>query len=132
MRCLTLDYNSNTTYSEISEANIKSSTSSTGGLVSGRRFRQALTASTTTELSETSRLPASTSLLTTHANTTIPDTGATSSQMHLPVVTADDNGKTLRVVNGEWALVDETNVYTGSGAPSQSLGNNGDIYLETS
>lgn len=67
-----------------------------------------------------------------HADTTIPDTGYTSSQMHLPEVTSADNGKTLRVVDGEWALVEETNVYTGSGAPSQSLGNNGDIYLETS
>lgn len=67
-----------------------------------------------------------------HAKTTIPDTGYTSSQMHLPEVTSTDNGKTLRVVDGEWALVEETNVYTGSGAPSQSLGNNGDIYLETS
>ena len=67
-----------------------------------------------------------------HADTTIPDTGYTSSQMHLPAVTSADNGKTLRVVDGEWALVEETNVYTGSGAPSQSLGNNGDIYLQTS
>ena len=67
-----------------------------------------------------------------HTSTTIPDAGYTSSEMHLPEVTSADNGKTLRVVDGEWALVDETNVYTGSGAPSQSLGNNGDIYLETS
>ena len=67
-----------------------------------------------------------------HTSTTIPDTGYTSSEMHLPEVTSADNGKTLRVVDGEWALVEETNVYTGSGAPSQSLGNNGDIYLQTS
>ena len=67
-----------------------------------------------------------------HTGTTIPDTVYTSSQMHLPEVTADDNGKTLRVVNGEWALVSETNVYSGSGEPSQSLGEEGDIYLQTS
>lgn len=130
--CITLDYDTNTTYSEITEANIKSATSSTAGTITGRRFRAGLTASTATELSETSRLPAATSLLTTHANTTIPDTAYTSSQIHLPAVTADDNGKTLRVVNGEWALVSETNVYSGSGEPSQSLGEEGDIYLQTS
>lgn len=72
------------------------------------------------------------SAIQNHADTTIPDTGYTSSEMHLPEVTSADNGKTLRVVDGEWALVEETNVYSGSGAPSQSLGNNGDIYLETS
>lgn len=50
----------------------------------------------------------------------------------LPTVTSSDNGKILRVVNGTWALVDPATIYSGSGTPQQSLGNDGDIYLQTS
>ena len=50
----------------------------------------------------------------------------------LPTVTAADNGKILAVVNGAWALVSPSTIYTGSGTPSDSDGNNGDIYLQTS
>lgn len=50
----------------------------------------------------------------------------------LPAVTAADNGKILQVVNGQWQLVTPTVVYTGAEAPSNTLGNNGDIYLQTS
>ena len=67
---------------------------------------------------------------TTHSAKTI--TSRTSSEMHLPAVTASDNGKILRVVNGAWALVDPTTIYTGSGQPSSDLGTDGDIYLQTS
>lgn len=49
----------------------------------------------------------------------------------LPTVTAADNGKILMVVNGAWALVTPSTIYTGSGTPSSSQGNDGDIYLET-
>lgn len=49
----------------------------------------------------------------------------------LPSVTAADNGKILMVVNGAWALVSASTIYTGTGAPSDSDGNNGDIYLQT-
>ena len=49
----------------------------------------------------------------------------------LPAVTASDNGKILRVVNGAWALVDPVTVYTGAATPSSSLGEDGDIYLQT-
>lgn len=49
----------------------------------------------------------------------------------LPTVTAADNGKILMVVNGAWALVSPTTIYTGTGTPSSSQGNNGDIYLQT-
>lgn len=49
----------------------------------------------------------------------------------LPTVTASDNGKILRVVNGAWALVDPVTVYTGASTPSSSLGEDGDIYLQT-
>jgi hypothetical protein len=50
----------------------------------------------------------------------------------LPTVTTADEGKILRVSNGAWALVVPSSIYTGSGAPDNSLGNNGDIYLQTS
>ena len=50
----------------------------------------------------------------------------------LPAVTASDNGKVLRVVNGVWSAVTSLNVYSGSNSPDNSLGNNGDIYLQTS
>ena len=50
----------------------------------------------------------------------------------LPTVTSSDNGKTIRVVNGVWTATDPLNVYSGSNAPDNSLGNNGDIYLQTS
>ena len=50
--------------------------------------------------------------------------------IHLPVVTASDNGKVLQVVNGVWTLVTPVTVYTGSNTPSDSLGNNGDIYIQ--
>ena len=67
---------------------------------------------------------------TAHSATTIPS--AVSAQMHLPTVTAADNGKILMVVNGAWALVSPTTIYTGSGTPDSSQGNDGDIYLQTS
>ena len=50
----------------------------------------------------------------------------------LPSVTAADNGKVLMVVNGAWAAVMPTTVYTGTDAPLSSIGNDGDIYLQTS
>ena len=50
----------------------------------------------------------------------------------LPAVTASDNGKILQVVNGAWALVSPTTVYTGTDVPLSSVGNDGDIYLQTS
>ena len=50
--------------------------------------------------------------------------------IHLPAVTSSDNGKVLQVVNGVWTLVTPVTVYTGSNTPSDSLGNNGDIYIQ--
>ena len=50
----------------------------------------------------------------------------------LPAVTATDNGKILQVVNGAWTLVTPTTVYTGTDVPLSSVGNDGDIYLQTS
>ena len=56
-------------------------------------------------------------------------TGNTS--IHVPAVTASDNLKVLQVVNGAWVVTTPTIVYSGNGTPSNSLGNNGDIYLQT-
>lgn len=53
-------------------------------------------------------------------------------QSGLPAVTAADNTKILQVVNGVWTLVTPNTVYTGTDAPLSSLGNDGDIYLQTS
>lgn len=50
----------------------------------------------------------------------------------IPAPTASDNGKILGVVNGAFAWITPTTIYTGSGTPSSSQGNNGDIYLQTS
>ena len=49
----------------------------------------------------------------------------------LPNVTSADNGKILMVVNGQWSAVNPTTIYTGTGTPDNSQGNNGDIYLQT-
>lgn len=49
----------------------------------------------------------------------------------LPSVSSSDNGKILQVVNGAWALITPASLYSGTETPSNSLGNNGDIYLQT-
>ena len=67
---------------------------------------------------------------TAHTATTIAN--GTSSQMHLPTVSASDNGKILLVKNGAWSLETPVSIYNGSSTPSSSLGNDGDIYLQTS
>jgi hypothetical protein len=67
---------------------------------------------------------------TTHTATTIAN--GTSSQMHLPTVSASDNGKILLVKNGAWSLETPVTVYSGSNAPNPNMGNDGDIYLQTS
>ena len=50
----------------------------------------------------------------------------------VPEPRSADNGKVLMVVNGAYALVSPTTLYTGSSAPSSSQGVNGDVYLQTS
>jgi len=75
------------------------------------------------------------------ANITIPttvssftnDAGYITADQALPPVTAADNGKFLIVTNGSWQIQElHTNVYfTGNTTPSQALGDNGDLYLQT-
>lgn len=48
----------------------------------------------------------------------------------LPSVTSPDNGKILMVVNGQWQLVSPSTLYSGSGNPNNSQGNNGDLYIQ--
>ena len=62
-------------------------------------------------------------------NQTITGTGNVTIN-ELPTVSSTDNGKVLQVVNGQWQLVTPLNLYSGTGAPDNSQGNNGDIYLQ--
>lgn len=48
----------------------------------------------------------------------------------LPTVTSSDNGKVLMVVNGVWSMVTPVSIYSGSSAPDNAQGINGDIYLQ--
>ena len=49
----------------------------------------------------------------------------------LPSVGTADNGKVLMVVNGAWSTNSVQVYYTGTSTPSNTQGNNGDIYLQT-
>ena len=49
----------------------------------------------------------------------------------LPSVSQSDNGKVLRVVNGQWVLVTPAIIYSGDGEPSDNEGNDGDIFIQT-
>ena len=59
-------------------------------------------------------------------------TATTGGGSTLPTVTSSDNGKVLAVVDGQWSAVTPVIVYSGNVAPDNLLGNNGDIYLQTS
>lgn len=68
---------------------------------------------------------------TTNAST---DKSINMSVNELPTVSSSDNGKTLVVTNGAWSaqtMVTQT-FYTGTTAPTSSIGSNGDLYLQTS
>ena len=55
------------------------------------------------------------------------------SAIHVPTASAANNGKIPVVRNGAWVLEGPVvSVYNGSNAPNPSLGNDGDIYLQTS
>ena len=49
----------------------------------------------------------------------------------LPDVTSGDNLKVLQVIDGEWDVVVPMVVYSGSTTPPSELGQDGDIYLQT-
>lgn len=53
------------------------------------------------------------------------------SALHLPQVTSIDDGKIIQVVNGKFALVTPITVYYGNETPNNSIGTNGDIYLQS-
>ena len=48
----------------------------------------------------------------------------------LPTVSSADNGKIIQVMNGVWSLVNPVTLYSGTGIPNNSQGNNGDLYLQ--
>lgn len=53
--------------------------------------------------------------------------------VHVPSHSSSDSGKVLSVdSNGNLIWITPVSIYTGSSSPSQSLGNDGDIYLQTS
>ena len=62
-------------------------------------------------------------------NQTITGTGNVTIN-ELPTVSSSDNGKVLQVVNGQWQLVTPTTIYSGTGTPDNSQGNNGDLYMQ--
>ena len=49
----------------------------------------------------------------------------------LPSVSQSDNGKVLRVIDGQWVMVSPAIIYSGDGEPSDSEGNDGDIFIQT-
>ena len=99
-------------------ANLTINASTVGALASGTTL-DGIADGTTRKLSDY----ATTGTVNTHTGNTA---------IHLPAVTAADNGKILMVVNGQWALVNPTTIYTGTGTPQSGTGNDGDIYLQTS
>ena len=66
----------------------------------------------------------------TRAHTATTIANGTSSQMHLPTVSASDNGKILMVKNGAWVLEEPSTITYSSSAPSG--GKDGDIWIQTS
>lgn len=54
------------------------------------------------------------------------------SSKELPSYNSSNNGQFLGVVNGSLEWVTPITIYTGTGSPDASTGNNGDIYIQTS
>lgn len=68
------------------------------------------------------------SLKTINGNTITGTGNVTISE--LPAVTSSDNGKILQVVDGAWTLETPLHLYSGTGTPDNSQGNNGDLYMQ--
>ena len=50
----------------------------------------------------------------------------------VPVATSANSGKIPRITSaGAWEYVTPSSIYSGSGTPSNSTGNNGDIYIQS-
>ena len=98
-------YDSNTTYSILTQSALNTGTSTTGFRINAKLLRDNFYTET-----EVDNLLAAI----------------------LPSFTASDNGKILGIVNGALAWVSPSTIYTGTGTPSSSQGNDGDIYLQTS
>lgn len=49
----------------------------------------------------------------------------------VPSYSTSNNGQVLSVVNGSLAWITPAQIYSGSGTPSNSTGNNGDIYVQS-
>lgn len=98
-------YDSNTTYSILTQSALNTGTSTTGFRITAKLLRDNFYTET-----EVDNLLAAI----------------------LPSFTASDNGKILGIVNGALAWVSPSTIYTGTGTPSSSQGNDGDIYLQTS
>lgn len=54
------------------------------------------------------------------------------SSKELPLYSSSNNGQFLGVVNGSLEWVTPITIYTGTGSPDASTGNDGDIYIQTS
>ncbi len=54
------------------------------------------------------------------------------SDKELPPYDSNNNGQFLGVVNGSLTWVTPITIYTGTGSPDASTGNDGDIYIQTS
>lgn len=81
-----------------------------------------------TELNAAGYLTSHQSIKTINGNT-ITGTGDVTIS-GLPVVNSTYNGKILQVVDGEWTLVTPLNLYSGTGTPNNTQGNNGDLYMQ--
>lgn len=51
--------------------------------------------------------------------------------LHLPEVDSSDEGKVLKVVDEAWCAATSSIIYAGTEDPSASLGQNGDVYLQS-
>ena len=57
-------------------------------------------------------------------------TGSWDNLEGLPAVSSADNSKILMVVNGSWNLVLPSVIYSGTNTPANTVGNDGDVYLQ--
>ena len=81
-----------------------------------------------TELNAAGYLTSHQSIKTINGNT-ITGTGDVTIS-GLPAVNSTYNGKILQVVDGAWAFVTPLNLYSGTGTPNNTQGNNGDLYMQ--